>query len=216
MGILMSAYVGETDSEAQDEAKEGVWYFLKNCLKGHLRREGRSSPRGRAFPTSRPYEFRSYLKFSDPTAPLLGDAEDWERPAAVPQSIIVGGADTVYRRIMDIVEHTKVGHLLIQFHLGNMPDALARKSMHCSPRRWRRACAEASAKLFGAHFPEMERSAGDGTVTDTMVEVRGRKVGVHRRRARRAAGLSRTASPTCTGWPANSSRFTCGSARRPG
>ena len=47
----MSAHVGDTDAQAQDEAKEGVWYFLKNCLKGHLRREGRSSPPGRAFPT---------------------------------------------------------------------------------------------------------------------------------------------------------------------
>ena len=40
MGILMSAYVAETDAQAQAEAKEGVWYFLKNCLKGHLRRVG--------------------------------------------------------------------------------------------------------------------------------------------------------------------------------
>jgi len=34
MGILLSAYVAETDAQARAEAKEGVWYFLKNCLKG--------------------------------------------------------------------------------------------------------------------------------------------------------------------------------------
>ena len=64
-------------AQAQDEAKEGVWYFLKNCLKGHLRREGRMLTAGPGIPYIPPAEFRSYLKFSDPTAPLLGDAEDW-------------------------------------------------------------------------------------------------------------------------------------------
>ena len=43
MGILMSAYVSETDEQAREESHEGVWYFLKNCLKGHLRNfKGRS------------------------------------------------------------------------------------------------------------------------------------------------------------------------------
>ena len=78
MGILMSAYVGETDAQAQAEAKEGVWYFLKNCLKGHLRREGRQLTFGPGIPYIPPEEFRNYLKFADPTAPLLGDAEDWD------------------------------------------------------------------------------------------------------------------------------------------
>ena len=31
---------------------------------------------------------------------------------------------------MEILEQTKVGQLLIQFHLGNMADELTRKSMH--------------------------------------------------------------------------------------
>ena len=70
-------HVGETDAQAQDEAKEGVWYFLKNCLKGHLRREGRMLTAGPGIPYIPPSEFRNYLKFSDPSAPLLGDAEDW-------------------------------------------------------------------------------------------------------------------------------------------
>ena len=38
LGILMSTYVGrDRSSRRARSAKEGVWYFLKNCLKGHLR-----------------------------------------------------------------------------------------------------------------------------------------------------------------------------------
>ena len=42
---------------------------------------------------------------------------------------IVGSPDTVYRQIIDLVRETQVGNLLIQFHMGNMRDDLARKSM---------------------------------------------------------------------------------------
>src|SRR5262245_40606274 len=83
------------------------------------------SPAGPRSPYIPPDEFRSYLKFSNPTAPLLGDANDWD-DLDRSQSIIVGGPDTVYQRILDIVEHAKCGHLLIQCHMGNMPDALVR------------------------------------------------------------------------------------------
>ncbi len=51
MGILMSAYVSETDEQAREESHEGVWYFLKNCLKGHLRNlNGRSLTAGPGIP----------------------------------------------------------------------------------------------------------------------------------------------------------------------
>jgi hypothetical protein len=60
---------------------------------------------------------------------------------------------------MDIVEHAKCGHLLIQFHMGNMPDALVRKSMTLFVREVAPRLRDHSAKLFGLHFPEMERSA---------------------------------------------------------
>jgi alkanesulfonate monooxygenase SsuD/methylene tetrahydromethanopterin reductase-like flavin-dependent oxidoreductase (luciferase family) len=156
MGILMSAYVGETDKQAQAEAKEGVWYFLKNCLKGHLRREGRQLTFGPGIPYIPPDEFRNYLKFSDPTSPLLGDAETWD-DLQESASIIVGSADTVHRRIMDILERANVGHLLIQFHLGNTPDALTRKSMRLFATVVAPRLREDSAKLFGRAFPDMER-----------------------------------------------------------
>src|SRR5207247_4506138 len=101
MGILMSAYVGDTDAQAQAEAKEGVWYFLKNCLKGHLRREGRQLTFGAGIPYFSTDDFRAYLQHTDPTKPLLGDSEDWADLQRA-QSIIVGSPETVYRRMMDI------------------------------------------------------------------------------------------------------------------
>jgi alkanesulfonate monooxygenase SsuD/methylene tetrahydromethanopterin reductase-like flavin-dependent oxidoreductase (luciferase family) len=152
MGILMSAYVAETDAQAQAEAKEGVWYFLKNCLKGHLRREGRQLTFGPGIPYIPTEDFREYLKFSNPTSPLLGDAETWD-DLQQSSSIIVGSADTVYRRIMDILEHSKVGNLLIQFHLGNMQDALTRKSMRLFTRDVAPRLKADSARLFARDFP---------------------------------------------------------------
>ncbi len=177
MGILMSAYVAETDAQAQAEAKEGVWYFLKNCLKGHLRREGRQLTFGPGIPYIQPEEFRNFLKFSDPTTPLLGDAESWD-DLQQSASIIVGSAETVYRRIMDILAHAKVGNLLIQFHLGNMPDALARKSM--------RLFATEVAPRLRAGFGAAVRAGisgngarrGDDDMSVRTVDVRGRKVAI--------------------------------------
>jgi alkanesulfonate monooxygenase SsuD/methylene tetrahydromethanopterin reductase-like flavin-dependent oxidoreductase (luciferase family) len=157
MGILMSAYVAETDAQAKAEAREGVWYFLKNCLKGHLRREeGRPLTSGPGIPYIPPAEFRNYLKFANPAAPQLGDSKDWDDLDRT-QSIIVGSPDTVHRRILDIIEHAKSGHLLIQFHLGNMSDALVRKSMRLFATEVAPRLREDSAKLFARHFPAMER-----------------------------------------------------------
>ena len=156
MGILMSAYVAETDAQAQAEAKEGVWYFLKNCLKGHLRREGRQLTFGAGIPYVPPSEYRSYLEASKPGGKLLGDAEDWEELQAS-QSIVVGSPETVYRRIMALIEQSKVGHLLIQFHLGNMKDELARKSMALFATQVAPRLREDSMRVFGREFPAMDR-----------------------------------------------------------
>ena len=60
---------------------------------------------------------------------------------------------------MDIVEHAKCGHLLIQFHMGNMPDALVRKSMTLFAPRGCAAVAGAFGETVRASLPEMERSA---------------------------------------------------------
>ncbi len=158
MGILMSAYVAETDEQAKAEAREGVWYFLKNCLKGHLRSgAGRPLTGGPGIPYIQPAEFRNYLKFANPAAPQLGDAEDWNDLERT-QSIIVGSPETVYRRIFDIIEHAKVGQLLIQFHMGNMADALTRKSMKLFAEQVAPRLRHDSSRLFARHFPEREIS----------------------------------------------------------
>jgi alkanesulfonate monooxygenase SsuD/methylene tetrahydromethanopterin reductase-like flavin-dependent oxidoreductase (luciferase family) len=162
MGILMSAYVAETDEQAQAEAKEGVWYFLKNCLKGHLRREGRQLTFGPGIPYVPASDYRKFLQFSKPGESLLGDAEDWadlQRSA----SIIVGSPDTVYRRMMEILEHAPVGNLLIQFHMGNMRDDLARKSMRLFATEVAPRLRQDSKALFAKKFPDMERNMAKET-----------------------------------------------------
>ena len=58
---------------------------------------------------------------------------------------------------MEILEQTKVGQLLIQFHLGNMPDALARKSMRLFATEVAPRLRADSATLFAREFPDIER-----------------------------------------------------------
>jgi alkanesulfonate monooxygenase SsuD/methylene tetrahydromethanopterin reductase-like flavin-dependent oxidoreductase (luciferase family) len=151
-GILMSAYVAETDQQAREECEEGVWYFLKNCLKGHLRREGRQLTFGPGVPYIPAAAWREYLKTYKPGRKLLGDVENWDELEAS-QSIIVGSPDTVYARIWKIIEQAKVGNLLIQFHIGNMPKGLARKSMTLFAEEVAPRLRADSLKLFERQFP---------------------------------------------------------------
>ncbi len=154
MGILMSTYVAETDERAQVEAQEGIWYFLKNCLKGHQRRVGRQLTFGPGIPYIPPGEFRTYLENTDPTTPLLGDTQDWD-DLDRSGSIITGSPDTVYRKFMEIIEAAPVGHLLIQFHMGNMPDELARKSMRLFWAEVAPRLKEATGRMFNERFTAM-------------------------------------------------------------
>jgi alkanesulfonate monooxygenase SsuD/methylene tetrahydromethanopterin reductase-like flavin-dependent oxidoreductase (luciferase family) len=151
MGILMSTYVAETDELAQSESREGIWYFLRNCLKGHQRREGRQLTFGPGVPYIPASEFRDYLAHSDPTTPLLGDTQDWGDLQRA-QSIIVGSPETVYRRFMEVLENAPVGHLLIQFHMGNMPDEYARKSMRLFWTEVAPRLKEATRGMFNDRF----------------------------------------------------------------
>ncbi len=156
MGILMSAYVSETDEQAREEAHEGVWYFLKNCLKGHLRNfEGRSMTFGPAVPNVDVADYRRVLENTQPgRRPMLGDADDWDALIKA-QSIIVGSPDTVYRQISELVRETQVGNLLIQFHMGNMRDDLARKSMRLFATQVAPRLREESRVVFGQAHPQM-------------------------------------------------------------
>jgi alkanesulfonate monooxygenase SsuD/methylene tetrahydromethanopterin reductase-like flavin-dependent oxidoreductase (luciferase family) len=161
-GILLSAYVSESDRQAREECEEGVWYFLKNCLKGHLRREGRQLTFGPGVPYMPAPAWREYLKNSAPGGRLLGDVADWDELDAS-QSIIVGSAETVYRRMSELIERSKAGNLLIQFHIGNLAPELTRKSMSLFAQKVAPALREDSLRLFQKEFP----AAGEERRTET-------------------------------------------------
>ena len=163
MGILLSVYVAETDEQAQEEAREPIFYFIKFCFKGHLRQEGRSLTQGPAVPNMAPEDYRQYLQHSTPGQPMLGDVNDWNELKNA-QSIILGSPDTVFKALKEMVEVSGVGNLLIQFHIGNMKNELARKSMrlfaeHVAPR----LRAETST-ILKRNFPEMERELREAPV----------------------------------------------------
>ncbi len=157
MGILMSVVVGETDAEARDQSREGIWYFLKNCLKGHQRREGRQLTYGPGVPYIPSEEWRDFLASTDPTTPLLGDTEDWD-DLQRSQSILVGSPDTIYERMLGILESAPVGNLLLQFHLGNMPFEFTRKSMKLFASEVAPRLREASAKIYAKRFPHLDNA----------------------------------------------------------
>jgi alkanesulfonate monooxygenase SsuD/methylene tetrahydromethanopterin reductase-like flavin-dependent oxidoreductase (luciferase family) len=153
-GILMSAYVAETDRQAREECEEGVWYFLKNCLKGHLRREGRQLTFGPGVPYIPAPAWKEYLKEYKPGRKLLGDVENWDELEAS-QSIIVGSPETVYQRIWNLIERAKVGNLLIQFHIGNMSKELALKSMTLFAEQVAPRLRENSLAFFEQEYPSV-------------------------------------------------------------
>ncbi len=159
MGVLLSVYVAETDEQAREEASEGVWYFLRNLLKGHLRREGRTQTFGPGIPSQSKRSWENYLKNSEPGRDLLGDAKDWETLDAG-GSIIAGSPETVRRRLMELIELAGVGNFLIQFHFGNMKPELARKSMHLFATEVMPTLRQQSAELFARDFPSLDEQLG--------------------------------------------------------
>ncbi len=154
MGVLLSVYVSETDEQAREESREGVWYFLRNCLKGHLRREGRSLTFGPGVPSQSLRSWEAFLKAPRSSGKMLGDAETWEE-LEERNSIIVGNPETVRRKLWAFIEDAQIGNLLIQFHFGNMKDALARKSMRLFAEQVAPVLRRDSADLFGREFPQL-------------------------------------------------------------
>ncbi len=161
MGILLSVFVGETDEQAKADSQEGIWYFLRNTLKGHLRREGRMLTFGPGVPSTSVRSWENYLRNSEPGAPMLGDAEDWDDLDSK-ASIIVGSPATVRRKLWDLIEQAQVGNLLIQFHFGNMRPEHARNSMRLFATEVAPALRRESAELFGRNFPALEAMAPAG------------------------------------------------------
>jgi alkanesulfonate monooxygenase SsuD/methylene tetrahydromethanopterin reductase-like flavin-dependent oxidoreductase (luciferase family) len=152
MGILLSVYVSETDESARAESREGIWYFLKNCLKGHLRKDGRTLTFGPGVPSTSVRSWEQYLKNTDPNAKMLGDADSWEELDAW-GSITYGSPKTVREKLWSLIEQAGVGNLLIQFHFGNMRPELARKSMRLFATEVAPTLRRDSAALFAREYP---------------------------------------------------------------
>ena len=89
MGLLISVYVSETEEQARTEVREGVWYFIKNTLKGHLRSDGRMLTFGVGVPSMRVASYDKLVKNARPEGKMLGDCDTWEELDQF-GSIIVG------------------------------------------------------------------------------------------------------------------------------
>jgi len=153
MGLLISVYVAETDEQAQAESQEGIWYFLKNALKGHLRHEkGRMLTFGAGVPSMSVASYENFLKNAPPESKMLGDVSNWEELSNF-GSIIVGSPDTVRKRLWELIEQAEIGNFLIQFHFGNMKKELARKSMELFATQVAPQLRKDSAALFDRQYP---------------------------------------------------------------
>ena len=160
-GILLSVHVAETDARARAESEDGIWYFLRNCLKGHLRTRGRTLTWGPGVPSASPESWRGFLERWEFGADQLGDARSWDELDRR-GSIIVGGPATVRDRLIDVVERAQAGNLLIQFHFGNMKDEIARKSMRLFAEEVAPALRARSAEIFARDFPRMAAAEAAG------------------------------------------------------
>jgi len=161
MGVLLSVYVSETDEQARAEAEDGVFYFLRNCLKGHLRREGRSLTFGPGVPSQSLRSWEAFLNAPRSSGEMLGDARDWA-DLETKNSIMVGSPETVRGKLWEFIEDAQVGNLLIQFQFGNMKDELARKSMRLFATEVAPALRRDSAALFARQFPMLADMAPAG------------------------------------------------------
>ncbi|MBT5076126.1 MAG: hypothetical protein HOM66_05720, partial [Rhodospirillales bacterium] len=78
---------------------------------------------------------------------------------------IVGGPDTVYERLKELIDNSSVGNLLIQFHIGNMSDDVTRASMERFATKVAPRLREYSAKVFAEKFPYMEEDLAEMETT---------------------------------------------------
>jgi alkanesulfonate monooxygenase SsuD/methylene tetrahydromethanopterin reductase-like flavin-dependent oxidoreductase (luciferase family) len=150
MGLLFSVYVAETDEIAREESEEAVFYFTRNCLKGHQRRAGRRltmAPGGLS-----PSSWQLYLENSTLGAKMLGDAENWKDIDEM-GSIFVGSPDTVFEKLWEFVDEANIGNLLIQFHIGNLSKEKTLKSQQIFAESVLPRLREESGKLFARKFP---------------------------------------------------------------
>jgi alkanesulfonate monooxygenase SsuD/methylene tetrahydromethanopterin reductase-like flavin-dependent oxidoreductase (luciferase family) len=152
-GVLISVYVSENDRQAEAESEEAVWYYLRNCLKGHVRTKGRSLTFGIGAPNQTLRSREAFYESRPPgPARMLGDLDTWDELKEF-GSVIVGGPERVREHLWSIIEEAHVGSLLIQFHMGNLEDRLARKSMRLFAEEVAPWLRERSGALFERHYP---------------------------------------------------------------
>ncbi len=158
MGILLIVYVSDSDAQAHEECKESSWYFLRNNMKGHLRREGRQITMGPGIPYSKTEDWKQFLLHRpEPGAKQLGDVENWKELEQMnPTALIVGGPETIERRLWNMIENAESGRMLIQFQYGNMSDELTRKSMRLFATKVAPALREKAQKLYSKKYPEWQ------------------------------------------------------------
>jgi alkanesulfonate monooxygenase SsuD/methylene tetrahydromethanopterin reductase-like flavin-dependent oxidoreductase (luciferase family) len=150
MGLLFSVFVGETDESARKDSEEAIFYFTKNCLKGHQRRAGRRltmAPGGLS-----PSSWKLYLENSVVDAKMLGDAETWQDIDDM-GSIFVGSPETVFDKLWEFVSEANIGNLLIQFHIGNLSKEKTLNNQRLFAEKVMPRLRAESEKLFGEKFP---------------------------------------------------------------
>lgn len=157
-GVLVAAFVSDTDEQARAESNEGVWYFLRNCLKGMLRNKGKAITFGPGIPSQSLASYAAFLRNSPAGTKMLGDVADWNELAEW-GSIVVGSAATVREALWELIETTHPGYMLMQFHFGNMPPEVVRKSMRLFATEVAPELRRRSAALFGAAYPQAEALA---------------------------------------------------------
>jgi alkanesulfonate monooxygenase SsuD/methylene tetrahydromethanopterin reductase-like flavin-dependent oxidoreductase (luciferase family) len=99
-------------------------------------------------------DYRRVLENTQPGRAMLGDVDDFDALLKA-QSILIGSPDTVYRQISELIRETQVGNLLIQFHMGNMRDDLARKSMRLFATQVAPRLRQDSREVFASAFNEL-------------------------------------------------------------
>lgn len=160
MGLLFSVYCAETDEQAREESEEAVFYFTRNCLKGHQRRAGRRltmAPGGLS-----PQSWQLYLENSTVGAKMLGDAESWKDIDEM-GSIFVGSPDTVYDRLWEFVSEADIGNLLIQFHIGNLSFEKTCKSQQLFAEKVLPRLRAESKALFARKFAAAQSASAQAT-----------------------------------------------------
>ena len=149
--MLFSVYVAETDEIAQQECGDAVFYFMRNCLKGHLRTRGRRLNNAPGALT--PESYQAFLESERPGAKMLGDAESWDEINEM-GSIFAGSPDTVFEKLWQFVEGADIGKLLIQFHIGNLSKEKTLKSQKMFADFVLPRLRSESAKLYAERFPQ--------------------------------------------------------------